>query len=73
MRSRNGGASGAQDVPRTLREDRTESRRVGHERCSVCSRYEDYGPEAIAADTIELSGLLQAKRSWRLPHSIGCL
>jgi hypothetical protein len=36
---------------------------VGHERASVYSRDEDYGPEAIAADAIELSGSLEAKRS----------
>jgi len=67
------GAPAREDMLRTLREDRTERCRVGHERSSVYSRDEDYGREAIAADTIELSGSLEAKRSWRLPNSIGCL
>src|SRR6202030_121915 len=67
------GAPAREDVLRTLREDRTERRRVGHERSSVYSRDEDYGREAIAADTIELSGSLEAKRGWRLQNSMGCL
>jgi len=49
-----------------LREDRIVARGLGHQRRSAYSRDEDYGPEAIAADMIELSGSLGAKRSWRL-------
>jgi hypothetical protein len=61
------GAPAWENVPRTLREDRIVARGLGHQRCSAYSRDEDYGPEAIAADMIELSGSLGAKRSWRLP------